>query len=63
MKILVFGNLILAQDNIPLLILGKLREAFPEIEFKEFDPNDDLEKEGRTLTIIDTIEGIDEVRP
>lgn len=58
MKVLVFGNSLLAQDNLPLLILDKLRESFPEIEFKEFDPNDDLEKEGRELTIIDTVEGI-----
>jgi hypothetical protein len=51
----------LAQDSIPLKLLGKLKKAFPELEFKEFDPNDNLEKEGRQLNIIDTVEGIKRV--
>jgi Ni,Fe-hydrogenase maturation factor len=60
-KILVFGNPMLKQDSVPLLLLGRLRERFPEMEFKEFDPNENLEKEGRELCIIDTVEGIDRV--
>ena len=59
-KILVFGNPLVNVDSTPLLILSSLRKRFPEIEFKEFDPNDDLEKEGRNLMIIDTVEGIKE---
>jgi hypothetical protein len=51
----------LKKDSIPLRLLGKLRDAFPDLEFKEFDPNDNLEKEGRQLNIIDTVEGIKRV--
>lgn len=60
-KVLVFGNPLVNVDSTPLLLLSSLRKRFPEIEFKEFDPNDDLEKEGRNLMIIDTVEGIKEV--
>jgi Ni,Fe-hydrogenase maturation factor len=60
-KILVFGNVLLKNDSIPLRLVPKLRESFPKIEFKEFDPNDDLEKEGKTLNIIDSVEGIKKV--
>jgi hypothetical protein len=60
-KFLVFGNPIVAADSTPLRIIGKLRERFPGIEFREFDPNENLENEGRNLNIIDTIEGIDRV--
>lgn len=57
-KVLVFGNPMVGRDSMPLRLLDKLRNAFPELEFKEFDPNDNLEKEGRQLNIIDTVEGI-----
>lgn len=60
-KILVFGNPLLAQDSIPLKLVDKLKEAFPNIEFKEFDPNENLETEGRHLDIIDSVEGIEKV--
>ncbi len=60
-KILVFGNPMLKIDSIPIRIVPKLRERFPDIEFKEFDPNENLENEGRNLTIIDTVQGIDRV--
>jgi Ni,Fe-hydrogenase maturation factor len=58
-KILVFGNPMLKQDSIPLLLLGRLKDRFPEFEFKEFDPNENLEREGRDICIVDTVEGID----
>ena len=60
-KILVFGNPIVKVDSVPLKLIGKLREKFPEIEFREFDPNENLENEGRKLNIIDTVEGIERV--
>ncbi|AJF59626.1 MAG: hypothetical protein J4224_00130 [Candidatus Diapherotrites archaeon] len=62
MKVLVFGNPLVEQDSMPFRLLPKLRKAFPAIEFKEFDPAEDLQEEGRNLTIIDSIEGIEEVR-
>lgn len=60
-RILVFGNILLKKDNLPLRILGRLRKKFPEIEFKEFDPTESFEEEGRELLIIDAVEGIRKV--
>lgn len=60
-KILVFGNPMLKIDSTPLRIMDRLKKEFPKIEFKEFDPNENLEKEGRDLIIIDTVEGIKKV--
>jgi Ni,Fe-hydrogenase maturation factor len=60
-RILVFGNPLLRRDSLPLRLIPGLRERFPKIEFVEFDPNESLEKEGRQLNIIDTVEGIDQV--
>lgn len=56
-KVLVFGNPILKNDCLPLKLVLELGRLFPEIEFKEFDPNENLDNEGRNLNIIDTIEG------
>ena len=58
MKILVFGNPFLENDSLPLKLLPELRERFPNVEFKEIDPTEDLDKQGRDLVILDTIEGI-----
>ena len=61
MKILVFGNLMVEQDSLALKLIPKLSNLFPEIEFKEFDPTENLEAEIQQgkLTIIDVVEGID----
>ena len=59
--ILVFGNPLLKQDSLPIKLLPKLRSLYPEIEFKEIDPTEDLEKQGKHLIILDTIKGIDKV--
>ncbi len=59
--VLVFGNPLLSNDSLPLRLMGRLRKNLPELEFKEFDPNENLEKEGRDLNIIDTVEGIRKV--
>ena len=61
MKVLVFGNPFLENDSLPLKLLPKLRDKFLGIEFKEIDPTEDLDKQGRDLVILDTVEGIDEV--
>ena len=61
MKVLVFGNPLLENDSLPLELLPELRDKFPNIEFKEIDPTEDLEKQGRHLVILDSVEGIDEV--
>jgi len=48
-------------DSIPLRLMVRLAAKFPEIEFKEFDPSENLESEGRDLEIIDSAEGISKV--
>ena len=63
MKILVFGNELVEKDNLALKLLPKLKEKFADIEFKEFDPGENLESEideGK-LVILDVIEGIDKI--
>lgn len=59
-KILVFGNLIVKEDSLPLRILPKLRKRFPEIQFIEADPTELLDYNG-DFWILDTAEGIDDV--
>jgi len=61
MKILVFGNPLIEEDSLPLRILPALRKQFPEIEFKEFDPSEELHEEGRNLIILDAVQGIEKV--
>lgn len=63
MKILVFGNVLLKEDNLALRLMPKLKKEFPEILFKEFDPTESLEWEieDGSLTILDVALGIDRV--
>lgn len=63
MKILVFGNLIFERDSLALKLISRLQREFSEIEFKEFDPTENLEKEieNKELKIIDVAEGINNV--
>ena len=61
-KILVLGNPLVDMDSLPLRMLPKLRKAFPEIEFVEFDAVEDLEKAGKEITLLDTVHGIKSVR-
>ncbi len=64
MKILVFGNPLVEKDNLVLKLISKLREKFPDIEFKEFDPTENLEKEieNGKLFILDVAEEIKKVK-
>ena len=61
MRVLVFGNPFLENDSLPLRLLPKLRGMFSDVEFREVDPTEGLESEGRDLVIIDSVDGIDEV--
>ena len=56
MKILVFGNMLVEKDNLVLKLLPRLRESFPETEFKEMDGVEDLHKEGKELIILDAVD-------
>lgn len=60
-KILVVGNPLLKNDSLPLKILPKLKKVFQEIEFKEIDPSEDFQLEGKNLLIIDSAKGIGKV--
>jgi hypothetical protein len=61
MKIFVFGNPLVKEDNMPLKLVGPLSKEFPGIEFREFDPNENMEELGTNPVIIDTVMGIDKV--
>lgn len=60
-KVFVFGNPDIATDSVPLSILSRLREKFPDISFLFLDPNEEWGIPD-PLIIIDTIVGIPDVR-
>lgn len=64
MKILVFGNPLVEKDNLALKLLPRLKKSFLVIEFKEFDPTENLEAEieNGTLFILDVAEGISKIK-
>ena len=59
MKIFVFGNPLVEKDSLPLKLIGPLRKEFPDTEFVEYDPNENMEELGSEPIIIDTVIGID----
>ncbi len=61
LRILVFGNPLVAEDSLPLRLMPTLRKRFPAVEFKEFDAAENLEDEDRDLVILDTAKGPDKV--
>ena len=64
MKITVFGNPDLEIDNLPIRLLLRLREVFPDVEFEMEDPNNlDLPDiaPGEEWIIMDAVAGIREV--
>lgn len=57
----VFGNPDLVGDNVPVQLVPKLRERFPDIRFSIEDPNEiDLPKKGKWI-ILDAVRGLDNV--
>ena len=58
-KFFVVGNALVEKDNIALRIMPMLKKAFPDVEFVELDPNEDVEEE--EVNIIDAAEGVDDV--
>lgn len=59
--IYILGNLNLEVDSLPLKLIPKLKESFPEIDFVVLDPTENV-PEGEHLVIIDTIINSDEVK-
>ena len=61
-KIYIFGNELLEEDNIPIKLKKGLAEKFKNIEFEIKDPSENLHPDkNKTLTIIDTAQGIEKV--
>jgi len=56
--IYLVGNLLVEEDSIPLKLKSELQKAFKTVEFKEFDPTEDLPDDLNELVMIDSIEGI-----
>lgn len=61
-KILVFGNPQIEKDNLSLKFLPKLKKTFPGLQFKQFDPTESLEHQGKNLVIIDAVEDINNIK-
>ena len=61
-RILVFGNPRVRSDSIPPKILPELKKQFPNIKFETMDPTEIINQNEEELWILDTAEGIDEVR-
>lgn len=62
LKILAFGNETVEQDSLPIILLPKLKELFPNIEFNHLDGIEEIEKITKTPIIIDTVKGIKQVQ-
>lgn len=58
--IFVFGNPDLPEDSLPIRLLPKLKERFPDIDFQIKDPNEDWDIP-EEMVMIDTVAGIDRV--
>jgi len=59
MKIYVFGNPLVKEDNLPLKILPKLKKIFSQIKFKVVDPNENFPpRNEKKLIILDTVQGL-----
>ena len=60
--ILVFGNPLLKQDSLPIKLLPKLKQKFPNIQFIEADPTEDITKFGKDLIILDVVKNINKIK-
>lgn len=58
MKILIFGNPLIEKDSIPIKLIPLLKNEFPNIQFKEFETEEELKDEGKNLILMDSIQGI-----
>ncbi len=56
--IYLVGNPLVEQDSIPFRLASQLRKTFPKIEFREFDPTENLPEDTDELVLIDTVEGL-----
>lgn len=61
LKIFVFGNEDLKEDNLPIRILPELQKKFPSIQFEMKDPNEEWDIPDE-LIVLDTTIGINEIK-
>lgn len=62
MKIYVFGNQDIQEDNLALKVANRLRDKIENIEFITVKPNEDLPFIGENnIVIMDIIQGIDKI--
>lgn len=63
MKVYIFGNQDIEEDNAAFKVACKLQGKIENVEFVAIKPNEDLPfEEGQKVVIIDTVQGIDKVR-
>ena len=60
--IYLVGNLLVEEDSLSILLKPKLEKEFPDVEFREYDPMEDLPQDAEDLVIIDTVKGLKELR-
>ncbi|MFC1687117.1 hypothetical protein ACFL0L_00875 [Patescibacteria group bacterium] len=61
-EVWIFGNPDLPEDALPIKMVPKLKELFPDIQFILRDPLDEWDMP-KKLVIIDTVKGINKVTP
>jgi len=61
MTVYCVGNIFLSTDNLPFLLMDKLRDRFPAVDFVEADPNENFFPEDDAI-ILDTVVGISSVK-
>lgn len=60
-QVFVFGNIDIQNDSLPLRIMPKLQEKFPDIKFEIRDPNEEWDAP-EEFVVIDTVIGIKGVK-
>lgn len=58
--IYIVGNPLVEEDSLPIKLAPELQKAFPDIEFREFDPTENLPEDSEEMVLIDTVEGLKE---
>ncbi|MBU1085745.1 MAG: hypothetical protein ABIJ43_04610 [Candidatus Beckwithbacteria bacterium] len=63
MKVSVFGNPDIKEDNLVVKMVPELKKKFPEVEFRVEDPSEGLKPpENGLWVILDVAVGIDKIR-
>ena len=62
MKVYVFGNQDIKEDNKAILVAKALEKKLPGINFIYHDPNEGFDPNDKNLVILDTAFGVDRVK-